>query len=109
MRGASMYKRKRGLAATAVAALGGAGGAAGAAISDQVATPGQSAVPLAQSVSAAQSGDYGVLRQPAAGGLPASVRQLPPDAVRAYGPNPALARLTYPNGDRSDPVYVIPG
>jgi hypothetical protein len=64
---------------------------------------------MAQSISLEQSGNYGVLRGSAVGGLPDSVRPFPADAVRSYGPNPALAHLTYPNGDRSDPWYIVPG
>ena len=108
-----MHKRKRSprLAALVVAALGVvAGGTALAATSDPAIDPASApAVPLAQSISPAQSDNYGVLRGSAVGGLPDSVRPFPADAVRAYGPNGALAHVTYPNGDRSDPWYVIPG
>jgi hypothetical protein len=106
-----MYKPKRPprLAAVAVAALGVAGGTAFAATSDQASTPNQTAVPLPQSITPAQADNYGALRGSAVGGLPDTVRPFPADAVRAYGPNPALARVTYPNGDRSDPWYLIPG
>jgi hypothetical protein len=111
MRGVSMCKRKRSprLAAIAVAALGAAGGTALAATSDSAGPPTQTTVPMAQSISPAQAGNYGVLRGSAVGGLPDSVRPFPADAVRSYGPNPALAHVTYPNGDRSDPWYIVPG
>jgi hypothetical protein len=106
-----MNKRKRWsrLAVTAVAALGVAGGTAFAAAGNGGAPPTRTTVSQAQSVSSAQLHGYGALRHAAGAGMPAAARQIPADAMNSYGPNPALAGVTYPSGDPSDAVYVIPG
>jgi len=82
------------------------GGGAYAATTQPTAPP---PVPAVAAVPASEAAAYRVLRGPVASSIPPQVTSIGEDSVFAdLGANPALARVTYRAGDRTDPWYVVP-